>query len=53
MRNSPLFFMRWRLSRKEGKKVGERNREYRETAEDGISLRMGRASEWHRGWEPD
>ena len=30
LKNSPIFYMRRRLNNKEGKKYGERNREYRE-----------------------
>ena len=39
LRNSPIHYMRRRLNGKEGMRYGERNRQYRDTEEDGITLR--------------
>ena len=52
LRSSPLHYMRRRLNGKEGKMIGERNKEYRQTDGDGIALKTGPALEWRRGRGP-
>ena len=39
LRNSPIHYMRRRLNGKEGRKYGERNRQYRDMEEDGVTLK--------------
>ena len=39
LRNSPVPYMSRRLNGKEGKTYGERNCQYRDTEEDGITLK--------------
>ena len=39
LRNSPIHYMRRRMNSKEGRKYGERNCQYWDTEEDGITLK--------------
>ena len=50
LRNSPVHYMRRRLNGKVGRPHGSRNREYRDTLGDGITLTSGLASVRRRGY---